>query len=37
LVLREDPLASTSAFDAIDTVIVGGHVVDRESLAAARD
>jgi len=34
LLLRADPLASTSAFDTIELVIVGGQVVPRSSLAA---
>lgn len=36
LVLSSDPLASTAAFDAIDTVIVRGRVVARPTLAASR-
>lgn len=35
LILRSDPLASTAAFDAIETVIVKGRVVRRESLSAS--
>jgi imidazolonepropionase-like amidohydrolase len=34
LLLRADPLASTSAFDTIELVIVRGKVVSRSSLAA---
>ena len=34
LVLRNDPLASTAAFDAIETVIVKGQVIRRETLSA---
>ncbi|HKE14498.1 MAG TPA: amidohydrolase family protein [Kofleriaceae bacterium] len=34
LLLRADPLASTSAFDTIELVIVGGRVVPRADLAA---
>jgi imidazolonepropionase-like amidohydrolase len=33
LLLREDPLASTTAFDTIETVIVKGRVVPRPTLA----
>jgi imidazolonepropionase-like amidohydrolase len=33
LILRADPLISTSAFDTIELVIVGGQVVPRSSLA----
>jgi imidazolonepropionase-like amidohydrolase len=32
LLLREDPLASTTAFDTIDTVVVKGRVIPRETL-----
>jgi imidazolonepropionase-like amidohydrolase len=35
LLLRTDPLSSTAAFDTIDTVIVGGRVVRRETLSAS--
>ena len=35
LILRSDPLASTAAFDAIETVIVKGRVVRREALSAS--
>jgi imidazolonepropionase-like amidohydrolase len=34
LILRSDPLSSTSAFDAIETVIVKGRVIRRETLSA---
>jgi imidazolonepropionase-like amidohydrolase len=34
LLLRENPLASTTAFDSIETVIVAGRVASRASLAA---
>ncbi len=34
LLLSSDPLASTSAFDAIETVVVKGRVVPRAALAA---
>jgi len=34
LLLRSDPLASTAAFDTIETVIVKGRVVQREELSA---
>jgi imidazolonepropionase-like amidohydrolase len=34
LLLRADPLASTSAFDTIELVIVAGRVVSRSELAA---
>ena len=34
LVLRTDPLASSAAFDAIETVIVKGQVIRRETLSA---
>jgi hypothetical protein len=34
LVLRENPLVSTTAFDSIDTLIVRGRVVSRTALAA---
>jgi imidazolonepropionase-like amidohydrolase len=34
LLLRENPLASTSAFDTIELVIVRGQIVPRASLAA---
>ncbi len=33
LLLREDPLASTTAFDTIETVIVKGRVVPRSTLS----
>jgi imidazolonepropionase-like amidohydrolase len=36
LLLREDPLASTTAFDAIETVVVKGRVIARETLTAQR-
>ncbi len=35
LLLRDDPLVSTSAYDTIETVILEGRVVPRESLSAA--
>jgi imidazolonepropionase-like amidohydrolase len=35
LVLRGDPLASTAAFDTIETVIVKGRVVVRKALSAS--
>jgi imidazolonepropionase-like amidohydrolase len=35
LVLRADPLASTAAFDTIETVIVKGRVLRREALSAS--
>jgi hypothetical protein len=34
LILRSDPLASTAAFDAIETVIVKGQPIRRETLSA---
>lgn len=34
LLLRSDPLASTAAFDTIETVIVKGKVIQREELSA---
>jgi imidazolonepropionase-like amidohydrolase len=34
LLLRENPLGSTTAFDSIDTLIVRGRVVSRNALAA---
>ena len=34
LILRSDPLASTAAFDDIDTVIVKGQAIRRETLSA---
>lgn len=34
LILRSDPLASTAAFDDIETVVVKGHAVVREMLSA---
>jgi imidazolonepropionase-like amidohydrolase len=34
LILRSDPLNSTAAFDAIETVIVKGQVIRREALSA---
>jgi imidazolonepropionase-like amidohydrolase len=35
LLLREDPLASTAAFDTIETVLVRGRVVPRSALSAS--
>jgi imidazolonepropionase-like amidohydrolase len=35
LLLRANPLSSTAAFDTIDTLIVGGRVVRRETLSAS--
>ena len=35
LLLREDPLASTAAFDTIETVLVRGRVVPRAALSAS--
>ena len=37
LLLRDDPLVSTRAFDTIETVIVKGKVISRETLAANRE
>ncbi len=34
LLLRADPLASTSAFDTIELVVVRGRVVPRQALSA---
>jgi imidazolonepropionase-like amidohydrolase len=36
LLLSADPLASVSAFDKIDPVIVGGRAIERATLAAGR-
>jgi imidazolonepropionase-like amidohydrolase len=36
LLLRDDPLKSTAAFDTIETVVVNGRVIEREKLSAAR-
>jgi imidazolonepropionase-like amidohydrolase len=33
LLLREDPLKSTTAFDTIDTVILRGRIISREKMA----
>ena len=37
LVLHDDPLKSTAAFDTIETVILKGRVIPREMLAANRN
>jgi hypothetical protein len=34
LLLRDDPLATTAAYDTIDTVILNGRVIPRSSLSA---
>jgi imidazolonepropionase-like amidohydrolase len=36
LLLRDDPLVSTAAFDTIETVIVAGRVIPRATLAASQ-
>jgi hypothetical protein len=36
LLLRDDPLGTTTAFDTIDTVILKGRIVSRQTLAAER-
>jgi imidazolonepropionase-like amidohydrolase len=35
LILQSDPLASTTAFDAIETVIVKGRAIARQTLSAS--
>ena len=35
LLLRDDPLATTAAFDTIDTVVLRGRVLSRSTMAAA--
>ena len=36
LLLRDDPLGSTAAFDTIDTVILKGRIIPRSTLARSR-
>ena len=36
LLLRENPLLSTEAYDTIDSVILGGKVIERSELAAGK-